>query len=241
MGRGEVTPFFCQCVYEAQDTNSVKAIFTSTDIGYSPESVANYDAFALGYCISGFNTWSLDFDELNGKDLKMMGHGMKSVKYGGGIIEPFKFSDSLGSNNENYLLNLPDFIKCLKFYGCEIDHNGLCNLAECIPHTVSLKELDINLNPGGPEGIPKLMQALREHRDPLSLGLSNMTFEMPDMTALLDLIRIKTSCAKTLSFTFYSLGLDTDSSCRVLQEIVSSSFVEFLQLFGFPVRVSERR
>ena len=59
----EVTPFFCQCLYEAQDIDSVKAVFSSRSILYSSYSETNYDAFVLGYCISGFsNTWSLDVD-----------------------------------------------------------------------------------------------------------------------------------------------------------------------------------
>ena len=73
-----VTPFFRQCVYEAQDTDRVKALFSSLDIHFNPpESVTNYDAFVLSYCISGFsNTWNLHIRGMHDEDLKMMCHGM---------------------------------------------------------------------------------------------------------------------------------------------------------------------
>ena len=152
-----VTPFFRQCVYEAQDTDRVKALFSSLDIHFNPpESVTNYDAFVLGYCISGFsNMWRLDVAGLHGEDLKMMGHGMKSVQYGGGTIERLGFCTCLGIlYNKNHLLTLPHDIvrniRTLTFSNCEIDQNGLSNLAECIPHTLSLTTLGLVGNPGGP-------------------------------------------------------------------------------------------
>ena len=233
-----VIPLLCQCVYEAQDTDRVKALFTSRNICL-PESVRNYDAFVLGYCISGFsNTWSFDVDGMHDEDLKMLCHGVKSVQYGGGTIERFECYECFGIlNNKNYLLTLPHDIlrnmKTLKFLFCEIDQNGWRNIAECIPHTPSLTTLELVGNPGVPGGIPRLMQALREHKEPLSLRLIGMTLEKSDVTALLDLLQITTSCIKTLTLNMKDV---TSSVHSVLQEILALSLsLENLHLEGFPV------
>ena len=128
----------------------------------------------------------------------------------------------------------------MTFHYCGIDQNGLHNLAECIPHTLSLTTLDLRGNPGGPGGIPRLMQALRKRREPLSLDLRGIPLEIPDVTALLDLLQTKTSCAKTLTLDIMDINSSIHGACSVLQKILALSLsLETIQLYGFPVKAFE--
>ena len=175
----------------------------------------------------------------------MMCHGMKSVQYGGGTIERLGFHTCRGIlNNKNYLLTLSHDIlrniKTLTLNKCEIDQHGLRNLAECIPHTSSLTRFVLVGNQGVPGGIPVLMEALRERREPLSLDLRDMTLEKSDVTALLDLLQIKTSCIKTLALDMRDMTSSTHGACRLLQKVLALSLsLETLHLFSFPVKAFE--
>ena len=80
------------------------------------------------------------------------------------------------------------------------------------------------------------MEALREHREPLSLDLGDITLEKSDVTALLDLLQIKTSCVKTLTLDMMDITSSTHGACRLLQNILALSLsLETLHLYSFPV------
>ena len=80
------------------------------------------------------------------------------------------------------------------------------------------------------------MEALREHREPLSLDLGDITLEKSDVTALLDLLQIKTSCLKTLTLDMMDITSSTHGACRLLQNILALSLsLETLHLYSFPV------
>ena len=81
------------------------------------------------------------------------------------------------------------------------------------------------------------MQALRKHREPVSLHLIGITLEKSDVTALLDL---KTSCVKTLTLDMRDITSSTHGACRLLQKILTLSLsLETLHLYSFPVNAFE--
>ena len=76
-----VDPLLLRCLYEAQYVQSCESVFggykLNSDVG-SP-----YNLFVLGYFVSLCNNIVI----WRSKGLEMLGHGMKSVDYGGGSIE----------------------------------------------------------------------------------------------------------------------------------------------------------
>ena len=82
-----VGPFLLECLYEAQDLQSCESVFGQYRVKFDSD-LSNYGLYALGYCISVCsNTWNVVTQRTPREGLEMLGHGMKSVDYGGGSIE----------------------------------------------------------------------------------------------------------------------------------------------------------
>jgi len=193
-----VGPFLLECLYEAQDLQSCESVFGQYRVKFDSD-LSNYGLYALGYCISVCsNTWNVVTQRTPREGLEMLGHGMKSVDYGGGSIEKLVLFGSKGVMNEGeHLLQILDQIlqniKSLKLKGCDIDRRGFENLAECIPYLHSLTSLDISGNQGGDGSLLKLFQALREHGKLQTLDMSHLTIGMDDVAALTRLIQPSSS------------------------------------------------
>ena len=205
-----VHPFLLECFYEAQNVQSCKSVFSQYRVRYSdPDQiygssyvVSNYGLYALGYCISVCsNTWNVSLVHVPREGLEMLGHGMKSVDYGGGSIEKLDLLGSQGIMNEGeHLLRIPHQIlqpiKSLMLKGCDIDQRGFENLAECIPYLHSLTSLDITGNPGGDGSLVKLLRALREHGKLQTLDMTHISIGMDDVAALAGLLQSSSNLRK---------------------------------------------
>ena len=82
-----VDSYLIQCLYEAQDVQSCKSVFGLTHKLWC-SSNTDYDLYALGYCISACSSaWNVTARSSSAVGLEMLGHGMKSVEYGGGSVD----------------------------------------------------------------------------------------------------------------------------------------------------------
>ena len=190
-----VDPFLLECLYEAQDVQSCETVFSQYRMRLR-NRLSDYGLHALGYCISVCsNTTIVDSPR---RGLEMLGHGMKSVDYGGGSVEELDLSVSAGIMNEGkHLLQIPHQIlqdfKSLNLVGCDIDQRGFENLAECIPYLRSLISLDISGNPGGDGSLVKLLKALGEHGKLQKLDMNNISIGMDDVSILASLVEPSSS------------------------------------------------
>ena len=190
-----VSRFLLRCLYEAQDVQICKRIFGQHRVEFESLEISNYGLYALGYyiCICS-NSWNVATPYTPTEGLEMLGHGMKSVDYGGGSIEKLDLSQSKGIMNEGeYLLQIPhqilQHIKLLQLGGCDIDQRGFENLAECIPYLHSLTSLYISVNPGGDGSLVKLLKALSEHGKLQTLDMTYLSIGMDDVAALAGLLQ----------------------------------------------------
>ena len=183
--------FLLECLYEAQD---VQSVFGHHRVQVNSSS-SNHELYALGYCISVCsNTWNVTIWGTPREGLEMLGHGMKSVDYGGGSIEGLDLYGSRGIMNKGvHLLQIHhqilQHIKSLKLMECDINQRGFENLAECIPYLHSLTLLDIGGNPGGDGSLVKLLKALREHGKLQTLDMTYISIGMDDVAALAGLLQ----------------------------------------------------
>ena len=198
-----VRPFLLECLFEAQNVQSCKSVFGQYRVEFNLLlELSNYGFYALGYCISVCsNTWNVTTVGIPREGLEMLGHGMKSVDYGGGSIEELDLSGSGGIMNEGeHSLQIPyhilRHIKSLKLRWCDIDQRGFENLAECIPYLHSLTSLYISVNPGGDGSLVKLFWALREHGKLQTLDMTHISIGMDDVAALAGLVQPSSSLRK---------------------------------------------
>ena len=160
--------------------------------------------------------------------LEMLGHGMKSVYYGGGSIESLDLSLSQAIMNEGeHLLQIPHQIlqhmKSLKLSLCDIDQRGFENLAECIPYLYSLTSLDIGGNPGGDGSLVKLLKALREHGKLQTLVMSYTTIGIDDVAALAGLLQSSSNLRQLAVGGSHRPPLATDVSNQLVRTVLSPS------------------
>ena len=195
-----VDHFTLECLYEAQDLQSCESVFGVHRVTLINFRLSNYDLYALGYCISlCSNIWGLTAVEIPREGLEMLGHGMKSVDYGGGSIDGLTLYWSKGIMNEEHLLQLPhqilQHIKSLSLIRCAIDQRGFDNLAECIPYLHSLTSLGISTNPRH-GSLVKLLFALRKHGKVQKLLLVGLAIDTDFVAALAGLVQPSSSLRK---------------------------------------------
>ena len=231
-----VGPFLLQCLYETQDIQICKRVFDQHRVEFHSYS-ANYDLYALGYCISVCsNTWKVTIWGTSREGLEMLGHGMKSVDYGGGSIEELNLRWSGGIMNEGeHLLQIPhqilQHIKSLKLRRCDIDQRGFENLAECIPYLHSLTSLYISLNPGGDGSLVKLLKALREHGKLQTLIMSGISIGMDDVAALAGLLQSSSNLRELWVGGPHVPPLATDVVNQLVRTVLSPSSLNTIRIW----------
>ena len=167
--------------------------------------------------------------------LEMLGHGMKSVDYGGGSIEKLDLITSRGVMNEGeHLLQIPhqilQNIESLILTGSGTNQRGFENLAECIPYLHSLTSLDIGKNPGGDGSLVRLLQALRRHEKLQTLYMSYIYFiGMDDLAALADLIQTSSSLRE---LEVGGCTLVADVVQQLLRTVLSPSSLNTVTIHG---------
>ena len=161
----------------------------------------------------------------------MLGHGMKSVDYGGGSIEKLGLLGSEGIMIEGeHLLQIPheilQHIKSLDLVMCDIGQRGFENLAECIPYLHSLTSLDICDNPGGDGSLVKLLQALSKHEKLQTLNMTYISIGMDNVAALAGLVQ-PSSNLRELKVggpgVLHRPPLPTDVSNQLVKIVLSTS------------------
>ena len=233
----EVGPFLLECLYETHDIQICKRVFGQHIVEFDSHST-NYGLYALGYCISVCsNTWNVATVGTPREGLEMLGHGMKSVDYGGGSIERLDLYWSQGIMNEEYLLQIPhqilQHIKSLKFAILyDIDQRGFENLAECIPYLHSLTSLDISGNPGGDGSLAKLLKALREHGKLLTLNMTNISIGMDDVAALAGLLQSSSNLRELRVGGSHGPPLATDVVNQLVRTVLSPSSLNTVTIGG---------
>ena len=236
----EVGPFLLECLYETQDIQICKRVFGQHRVKLHDSFLhsTNYGLYALGYCISVCsNTWNVTIVYTPREGLEMLGHGMKSVDYGGGSIERLDLLGSEGIMNEGeHLLQIPHqilrHIKSLELMMCDIDQRGFENLAECIPYLHSLTSLDISVNPGGDGSLVKLLKALREHGKLQTLDMRDISIGMDDVAALAGLLQSSCSLRKLWVGGSHVPPLATDVVNQLVRTVLSPSSLNTVTIEG---------
>ena len=236
-GLVKVSSFLLECLYEAQDVQRCESVFGQYRVEFDSYST-NYVLYALGYCISVCsNTWNVPTQCISREGLEMLGHGMKSVDYGGGSIEELDLLLSKGIMNEGeHLLQIPhqilQHIKSLKLKECDIDQRGFENLAECIPYLHSLTLLIITGNPGGDGSLVKLLQALREHVKLQTLDMSDISIGMDDVAALAGLLQSSSNLRILEVGRSHGPPLATDVVNQLARTVLSPSSLNNVRIYG---------
>ena len=162
----------------------------------------------------------------------MLGHGMKSVVYGGGFIEKLDLHWPQGLNEgEQIPHQLLQHIKSLTLTECDIDQRGFENLAECIPYLHSLTSLDINYSPGGDGSLVKLLKALREHGKLQTLDMTYISIGMDDVAALAGLLQ-SSSNLRELRLGSHGPPLATDVVNQLVRTVLSPSSLNTVTIGG---------
>ena len=146
---GRMSGLFLECVFEAQDIQSVceQLVFKSQEVEYASTELSSYTAIALGYCISGLNkSWNLQLVNLSEISVKMLDNGMH-MNDGSGSITTLRILLSPGIMHLLWMSpkNLR-FLKTLSINECVVDSSEFCDFARCIPYLNSLISLEISGN-----------------------------------------------------------------------------------------------
>ena len=198
-GDNVVDELLVQCLYESQDVQCLESKFGLGVVKFeNRQSISNYGAFALGYCISKTcNFWEITVSRSRAFDFEyvMLGCGLKYVA-SGGIIN--KLTYSFDKTNKKEEIHTPiHHIKSLEFSYCGIDQKGFRNLTEYLPYLqnlISLELCDDELEPG----VAILLEELRGHKKLESLGLWGMDTNVDDANALMALVESSQCCLREL-------------------------------------------
>ena len=192
---GHANELVIQCLYESQNMKLLERKFGPNKVTFkNDQSISNYDAFALGYCISMSSiTWNIAVSRSPGFHFELFVHGLKCDANGGSInsFGLYRCNGIINGKFKEHLLAIPDpilqQIKSLSFRDCGINQTAFKNLAECLPSLHSLTSLDVNEHAFATAGVAVLLQKLRDHRKLESLSLDGMDIGVDAANALVQL------------------------------------------------------
>ena len=233
---GHANELVIQCLYESQNMELLERKFGPNIRTFKNyQSISNYDAYALGYCISmSCSTWDITIFRSPGFHFELFVHGLKC-----GVIDESINSFALYRcngiiNEKEHLLAFPDpilqHIKSLSFRDCGINQTGFTNLAECLPSLHSLTSLDLNEHAFATAGVAVLLQALRDHKKLKSLSLDGMDIGVDAANALTEL------SLKKLNITVDHNSLP-DVYQKLGKSLLSSTSLEKLTMHNFSCTV----
>ena len=234
-----VGDFLPTCFYEAQDVQSCESVFDHHRVTLFNYMLSNYALYALGYCISlCSNTWTIAIDT---EGLEMLGHGMKSVDYGGGSIDKLRLGFD-GNVNEEHLLQIPHqilhHIKTLHLKNKYIYQlqGGFDSLAECIPYLHSLTSLSITSIPG--HGSVKLLFALKKHGKLQRLQM-NIAIDMDIVAALAGLVQPSSSLRELVVGEIWEFT-GSQVKKQLVKTVLSPSSLNTVTILGHcPLRLDD--
>ena len=234
---GHASELVIQCLYESQNMELLERKFGPNIMTFkNDQSISNYDAFALGYCISmSRSTWDITVSRSPGFPFKLFVHGLKC-----GVLDESINSFALYRcngiiNGKEHLLEIPDpilqHIKSLSFRDCGINQTGFMNLAECLPSLHSLTSLELNEHAFATAGVAVLLQKLRDHRKLKSLSLDGMDIDVDAANALVQL------SLRELNISPMAMVLYKPPAAEVYQKLgrslLSSASLEKLTMYNF--------
>ena len=239
-----VEELFIQCLYETQDVQCLESNFGLGVVMFiNRESISNYEAFALGYCISETcNLWDINVSDSPAFDFEyvILGCGLKYVASGESVIInrlTYTFDKTSAINKKEEIHTPIHRIKSLEFSYCGINQKGFRNLTECLPYLqnlISLKLCDHGLEPG----VAILLKALRGHRKLKSLWLRGMDTNVDDENALMALVESSQCCLNELFVSpteYVQPDLSRESYLKLGRSLLSSRLsLETLRMHNFP-------
>ena len=193
----KVWPSLLRCLYEAQDAGSCESIFCSLDIYYKGRGISTpFDAYAVGHCVSLCrNAWNVDlrWNGLGPEVMRLLGCGLRSVKYGGGSVKKLYLSHNpITPTGIEELAKFPHQIlhqiRTLFLTHCDLRQVGFDLFADNLPLLSSLESLDISYNPGGNGSTVKLLRALGKHSTVETLDMSLIVIGRDDVMALSEVV-----------------------------------------------------
>ena len=235
---GNTNELVIQCLYESQNVQCLQNKIGSHEVMFrNHQSISNYDAFALGYCIAkSTNTWDVDVSNSSGLRFETLGCGLKYI-VSGGSINSLTFSSCDGILNEKVEIPHPilQHIKSLSFLECGTNQRGLLNLAECVPFLRSLTSLHLSEN-RRVTGIAILLEALKNHEKLESLRLVGVDIRVIDANALVEL---SIFCLSELRISCISLPALCPNICQKLGRslLTSRSSLKILCMEKFPITI----
>ena len=241
-----VDELFIQCLYETQDVQCLESNFGPGVVKFkNHKSISNYEAFALGYCISKtHNTWDIVVSNSPAFNFEyvMLGCGLKYVA-GSGVVNRLTHSNDKKTEIHDNVPIPIHRIKSLEFsaYGLfKTDRNGFGILAEYLPYLQNLISLRLGHEALEP-GVAILLKALRGHGKLESLWLMGMDTNVDDANALMALVESPHCCLRRLyvSPTLYEqTDLPQEAYWKLGRTLLSSrSSLETLYIDHFPPTV----
>ena len=233
-----------QCLYESKNLEWLERKFGPNKVTFKNDrSISNYDAYALGYCISmSSSTWDITVSHSARFHSEMFVYGLK-CGVSGGSINNFAFHNCEGIiNGKEHLLAIPDrilqHIKSLSFRDCGINQTGFLNLAEClrIPSLHSLTSLDLKGYVFAAASVAVLLQALRDHRKLESLSLSGMDIDVDAANALVQLSLRELKIISPMAMVLHEPPA-AEVYQKLGQSLLSSASLEKLTMCNFSCTV----
>ena len=178
----EISLFTIQCLFEAQSVDHFSPIFSTspatTTRVLAYRSYTALDTYALGFCISNFDTgvsWSVDMNNHS----TPFACGLKRKTPSVGVIRWLRiFECGCNVGELSTALLPPHLLTSLTLSGCALTNADLIHLSELIPHMTCLKKLDIGINDvtdGDQDGLLKILQQL-SHSNVTTLNINNTGF-----------------------------------------------------------------
>ena len=241
-----VEELFIQCLYEAEDVQCLERNFGLGVVKFiNHQSISNYEAFALGYCISKtHNMWDIVISKSPAFDFEyvMLGCGLKYVA-SSGVVNRLTYSNDKKTEIHDNVHSPIHRIKSLEFsdYGLfRTDQTGFRNLAEYLPYLQNLISLRLAHN-GLEPGVAILLKALRGHSKLESLLLKGMDTNVDDVNALMALVKSPHCCLKGLYISptqYVRPDLPRESYRKLGRTLLSlRSSLETLYIHDFPPTV----
>ncbi len=190
-------PLAVHCLYESQDPEACSMFCNETEtVGFLPESASPFDCLALSYCITNcLCKWVVDLISagIDCDALEMFVRGLNN-KEPHGTIKALKIGKSnLGLRGVQCLAKLPSSvlksIPAIKLYDFGLDQAACDELAELLPNAVSLRDLDVCVNPIRNGGAVRLIKSLSTLDLLQLLDIASIPLGPPDIEALSNLIQ----------------------------------------------------
>ena len=234
---GDLTPFFVQCFYEAQDASACDSVLGTSEVEFCSYSASFTlsDVFAAGWCVAASRCkWKLVLPEVGGEVCEMLVAGLKSRPVVSGTIgEIYLYGSPIKQEGVAHLKELPrsisQNISQLFLSSCQLNASALDHLADVAPDMFKLEVLDISTNPVGDGGAVKLLHALSHLNNLRVLHMHGTSLGCADMEALAKLVSTDSAHLKVLWID--DKHMSPECTERMMNVVLSSPSLEELIIY----------